>query len=220
MSIEIKKRIGLGQTIFKFELSNKFISTINNKVDDDLKLGQAIDASDSLSAKIVREYHILHHLPTLDVDGEVDDCISAVLNETPYDDKFKIKEVNVIAAWVNDQRKHEYQVVHIHSGNIQTGFSSILYLRTLEDYGKELQHPWMPCIGRTELISNGGGMFSIPSVRVTPKVGDFYIFPYDMQHMVYPFSSEGTRRSMSINFDVYFEKDENSLASTQIDSPY
>ena len=60
MSIEIKKRIGLGQTIFKFELSNKFISTINNKVDDDLKLGQAIDASDSLSAKIIREYHILH----------------------------------------------------------------------------------------------------------------------------------------------------------------
>lgn len=220
MSIEIKKRISLGQTIFKFELSNKLISAINNKVDEDLKSGLAIDASDSLSAKIVREYHVLHYLPDIDVDGELNMCINAVVDEIPYDTKFKISEINVIAAWVNDQRKHEYQVVHIHSGNIQTGFSSILFLRTLDDYGKELQHPSNPCNGRTELISNGGGMFSVPSVRLTPKVGDYYIFPYDMQHMVYPFSSEGTRRSMSINFDVHFEMDPNSLASKQIDSPY
>ena len=39
-----------------------------------------------------------------------------------------------------------------------------------------------------------------------PKVGDFYIFPYDVEHCVYPFKGEGNRRSMSINFDVNLVK--------------
>jgi hypothetical protein len=40
----------------------------------------------------------------------------------------------------------------------------------------------------------------------TPKVevGDFFIFPYDLQHVVYPFrKSKEFRRTLSANVDVF-----------------
>ena len=40
------------------------------------------------------------------------------------------------------------------------------------------------------------------TILVEPEVGDLYIFPYDIEHCVYPFKGTGMRRSMSINFDV------------------
>tara|TARA_Y100001949_G_C15923580_1_gene302407 strand:+ start:295 stop:924 length:630 start_codon:yes stop_codon:yes gene_type:complete len=204
MNKEIKEQINFGQTIFKFELSDKLISTINNKADKELE---------KLEAR-VREYHILHFFPDVDENKEIENCFSEVLGKVSYDTKFKLSEIKLVSAWINDQRKNEYHGIHIHSGDIQVGFSTIIYLRTLEDYGEELQHP----AGRDNLyngkavfISNGGGLFSYSTHMVIPKVGDFYIFPYDMRHLVYPFSSEGTRRSLSMNFDVYLEIDHGSL---------
>ena len=60
--------------------------------------------------------------------------------------------------------------------------------------------------GRTELIGSSDGMFAINSYVIQPKVGDFYVFPYDLRHVVYPFVGSGIRRTMSINFDLIFEK--------------
>jgi hypothetical protein len=34
---------------------------------------------------------------------------------------------------------------------------------------------------------------------VRPKPNDFFIFPADMYHTVYPFRSDGERRSFSMN---------------------
>ena len=59
---------------------------------------------------------------------------------------------------------------------------------------------------RTQLIGNCGGIWSNPTHVIEPKVGDFYIFPYDMQHVVYPFNGNGMRRSLVINFDILREK--------------
>ena len=50
-------------------------------------------------------------------------------------------------------------------------------------------------------------MFAINSYVIQPKVGDFYVFPYDLRHVVYPFVGSGIRRTMSINFDFIFEND-------------
>jgi hypothetical protein len=36
---------------------------------------------------------------------------------------------------------------------------------------------------------------------VKPQVGDFYIFPSDLFHCVYPFKTVGERRSFSVNFN-------------------
>ena len=42
------------------------------------------------------------------------------------------------------------------------------------------------------------------------KIGDFYVFPYDMRHCVYPFNgTKETRRTLVCNVDV----DYNPVAS-------
>ena len=40
------------------------------------------------------------------------------------------------------------------------------------------------------------------NVKITPKVGDFYLFPHYMMHNVYPFKGNGERRSMSFNVSI------------------
>ena len=45
---------------------------------------------------------------------------------------------------------------------------------------------------------------------VKPTVGDFFVFPADLIHMVYPFYSDGERRSFSMNMQIIQQKiDEN-----------
>ena len=59
-----------------------------------------------------------------------------------------------------------------------------------------------PKDGRLEFISQMGDVFGNPSVLIKPKVGDLYIFPYNLFHTVYPFKGEGIRRSLSFNVDT------------------
>ena len=35
---------------------------------------------------------------------------------------------------------------------------------------------------------------------------DFYIFPYDMRHCVYPFNGQGLRRTLAANCDVKYDE--------------
>jgi len=42
---------------------------------------------------------------------------------------------------------------------------------------------------------------------VRPQAGDFFIFPADMYHTVYPFRSDGERRSFSMN--IILSEEEN-----------
>ena len=37
------------------------------------------------------------------------------------------------------------------------------------------------------------------------KERDFYIFPYDMRHCVYPFNGPGFRRTLAANMDVQYD---------------
>ena len=57
--------------------------------------------------------------------------------------------------------------------------------------------------GKLELIDGTKRLFSRPLYRVTPKVGDFYLFPNYMMHTVYPFADTNEeRRSVSFNAKI------------------
>ena len=47
-----------------------------------------------------------------------------------------------------------------------------------------------------------GDVYGNPTALITPKVGDLYIFPYNLHHTVYPFKGQGIRRSLSFNVDT------------------
>ena len=60
--------------------------------------------------------------------------------------------------------------------------------------------------GALQIIGNVNGQFA--NVDYTPevKVRDFYIFPYDVRHCVYPFNSTNeTRRTLAANCDVNYD---------------
>ena len=44
--------------------------------------------------------------------------------------------------------------------------------------------------------------FSKHSYMAKPQIGDLYIFPSWLSHQVYPFRSEGERRSMAFNIHL------------------
>jgi len=69
-------------------------------------------------------------------------------------------------------------------------------------YGKEYSREHVPTNGFLELIS-GSGVLSFNQLRVDMKVGDFFVFPYDVMHGVYPFNGTiDTRRTLSYNCDL------------------
>ena len=192
------QRIYFGQIAFKFKVSQSLVDRINAKCEI---LDNKTNAQDYLVGKIKNEYHFIEYITECDTDNEIKNCINRVVDESPQDYSYEIEEVDMQSCWVNDMYEGEYQGVHTHSGREDLGFSSILYLK-VPDFGEEITDTGEPLNGKTELIGNCGGTWSSPTQLLTPKVGDFYIFPYDMQHLVYPFTGNGMRRSLVMNFDI------------------
>lgn len=204
--MNIHKEFTMGQTAFMFKIPEDLINDINTKMDEEIKNNEVKDASTQLSAKIKKEYQIMHWLPEVDKDKIFFKCVKEVLNKAQMYASFTAKSVVVDNAWINDQVEHEYQVIHRHSGQSIIGFASILFLK-VPDFGPEANRSDLPHNGRTMLIGNCQGQFCKKNVMIQPEVGDFYIFPYDLEHMVYPFVGDGLRRSLSINYDVFHQAD-------------
>ena len=57
--------------------------------------------------------------------------------------------------------------------------------------------------GKLELIHGTRQFLSSSVFKITPEVGDFYLFPHYMMHTVYPFkNTKDERRSISFNAKV------------------
>jgi hypothetical protein len=107
-------------------------------------------------------------------------------------------------AWINDMFAGEYNPAHFHSSkNSLVGLSSVLFLKTPDTYGEEIINPNTPSNGYLEFIGGQQHSLAISQLRLSPKVGDFFIFPYTLVHTVYPFSgTDQVRRTLSYNCDI------------------
>ena len=77
-----------------------------------------------------------------------------------------------------------------------------MMLKKPNTYGVEYSRKYVPTNGALELIS-GSGILCHNQLRVDMKVGDLFIFPYDVQHGVYPFNgTTECRRTLSYNCDL------------------
>ena len=55
-------------------------------------------------------------------------------------------------------------------------------------------------------MGNANGQFANVDYTPNVKVRDFYVFPYDVRHCVYPFNSTNqTRRTLAANCDVKYD---------------
>ena len=60
--------------------------------------------------------------------------------------------------------------------------------------------------GVLEILNNTGSsdksFFENDRIGFFPKVGNWYLFPANLRHGVYPYKSDGERRSFSINMNT------------------
>jgi len=117
-------------------------------------------------------------------------------------------QIDVVAAWYIRSFAGDYNPVHTHSN---CHLTCVGYLK-VPDLSKErkkggsnrVQKKYSPA-GNLEILSSVGvtnSVFENDRISFTPKVDNWYVFPANIRHGVYPFSCDGERRSFSINMNT------------------
>ena len=114
-------------------------------------------------------------------------------------------KMHLNSIWINEMKEHEYNPVHIHQGTLHTGLSSVMILKLPEQTGIEYSAEDKPMNGTLQILGNSSGQFCNSDYGPKLKERDFYVFPYDIRHCVYPFNGPGFRRTLSCNCDVDYD---------------
>ena len=192
-----------GPSILKTTLPRSYVNLLNVEADKilyDEKLSKEHDWSHNLAGNVKKEIAIDHNkivgLPEFFITmAKV--YYKHTINKEPADGS-KVS----FRVWVVSQYKGDFNPVHIHDANL----SGVAFLKIPpkfeEEYKAEDHHPTAGCL---EFLGSVPNHFARHSYIVKPQVGDFYLFPSWLTHQVYPFRSEGERRSLA--FNVHFTMD-------------
>ena len=202
--------IFLGQSVLKYQVPLDVYSAINDiyeKKYPDLK-----PANKQLVGKIEKEHSLFY-------DGQ-DSQKMTRHNHLPntilqwFESRFKhYLDWNQITGynmhfnsiWVNQMFEHEYNPVHVHQGTRFTGLSSVMILKLPQSFGVEYSASDTPQNGKLQILGSSSGQFAHIDYQPEIKERDFFIFPYDMRHCVYPFNGPGWRRTLACNCDVEYD---------------
>ena len=199
----------LGQSVLKYKVPLDVYKIINHIYET--KYPTLLPANKQLVGKIEKEHSLFF-------DGD-DSAKMTKHNHLPhnvlkwFEEKFihyldwnKIKEYNthLNSIWVNQMFEHEYNPVHVHQGKLFTGLSSVMILKLPESYGVEYSAAHQPQNGKLQILGSASGMFANVDYEPEIRERDFFVFPYDMRHCVYPFNGPGYRRSLAANMDVLY----------------
>ena len=202
--------IFLGQSVLRYEVPLDVYNIINSIYEK--KYSELLRANKQLVGKIEKEHSLFFN-------GE-DGPRMTRHNHLPqnvlqwFESKFvhylkwnKVKEFNLHfnSVWVNTMFEHEYNPVHVHQGTLYSGLSSVMILKLPESYGVEYSSPDQPQNGRLQILGSASGQFANIDYQPEIKERDFFIFPYDMRHTVYPFNGPGYRRTLAANMDVNYD---------------
>ena len=112
-------------------------------------------------------------------------------------------KMDINSIWVNEMKAGDYNPVHIHQGKLWTGLSSVMILKLPTDMGPDPPRPDQPMNGQLQILGSSAGQFATIDYSPKMKIGDFYVFPYDIRHVVYPMSNKkAQRRTLVCNVDV------------------
>ena len=103
------------------------------------------------------------------------------------------------APWINFQHKHEFNPIHMHCGALSAVIMIDIPIEIEESFRESQGKTNMPAAGLLEFVYGIGGWLHSGSHKVIPKTGDFFIFPANLKHGVYPFTVDVQRVSMSFN---------------------
>jgi hypothetical protein len=207
--------INLGQSIIKYQVPYDIFITINAIYESQFK--NLPSANKTLVGKIQNEHSIYyngadetkvkrHNFLPYDIVKWFEDVYKHYLNYN----KIRKYKIHLNSIWINEMKQNEYNPAHIHRGTLYTGLSSVMILKLPNTYGKEYSATETPQNGRLQILGAANGQFAKVDYQPPMDLRDFYIFPYDMRHCVYPFNgTDQTRRTLAANCDVDFNPVEN-----------
>ena len=199
MSIEINKPFG--PSIAKITIPDEIISAMNKYVEEiilDKKKSEDLDFGYNLAGNVQQEFRLDFEFMKKNNWAEfLGKSCQKWLSEGH---NISIKKFEIISSWIVRQFKNEYNPIHYHGGHI----SGVGYLKVPMDMGSTVQkEKKIHYNGKLVLIDGSKKFLCNPTYVITPKVGDFYLFPSYMMHTVYPFSDTlEERRSVSFNAKI------------------
>ena len=205
--------------IMESTVPDKFVEIVNDTADKILGSESASiewDWSHKLVGKVSKEVQIpvrnKEHRELLfsTMKGAcVDYLKDCIKNNTAYGWKKiadnavpTIDNIHMAHSWVVSQYAGEYNPWHHHSGD----FSAVIYLKLPPKMTEEIEKDWedhYPANGLIEFMFGENQGFRSDNLKFKPEVGKLLVFPSWLKHFVYPFTSEGERRSMSFNAHMY-----------------
>ena len=200
----------LGQCIMHYETPLDIFAGINSIYEQKFKMLEP--ANNQLIGKIEKEHSLFY-------DGEDESKMKKhkilphnilnwfieIFNHYLKFNNIKKYETHLTSIWINEMKAHEYNPVHIHQGDLFTGLSSVMILKLPNTYGVEYSAEQAPQNGRLQILGATNGQFAKVDYQPPMKLRDFYVFPYDMRHCVYPFNgTHETRRTLAANCDVIY----------------
>ena len=202
----------LGQSVLKYEVPLDIFHTINYIYETNFN--NLASANKQLVGKIQNEHSIFY-------DGEDESKMKrhSFLSKNVHDwfmrayhhyldwNNIKQYQTHLNSVWINEMKANEYNPVHVHQGILFTGLSSVMILKLPKNYGVEYSASDKPQNGKLQLLGSASGQFAKIDYQPNLKERDFYIFPYDMRHTVYPFNSTNeVRRTLAANCDVNYNQ--------------
>ena len=201
----------LGQSILKYQVPLDIFHSINHIYEQNYKYLHK--ANKQLVGKIEDEHSLFYNgndeskvkrhniLPT-----NITNYFIEVFKHYLNFNKIRDYKLHLNSIWVNEMKEHEYNPVHIHRGTLFTGLSSVMILKLPNTYGVEYSNDAVPQNGKLQILGASNGQFAKIDYQPPMNIRDFYVFPYDMRHGVYPFNgTKDTRRTLAGNCDVEFD---------------
>jgi len=201
----------LGQSVLKYQVPLNIFYSINQIYEQNYN--SLNKANKQLVGKIEKEHSLFyngtnqtkmknHNVLPKNVTSYFMDMFKHYLTFN----KIRDYDLHLNSIWVNEMKQHEYNPTHIHRGMLFTGLSSVMILKLPSTYGREYSASETPQNGRLQILGAANGQFAKIDYQPPMDLRDFYIFPYDMRHTVYPFNgTDEVRRTLAANCDVQFD---------------
>ena len=202
--------IFLGQSVLKYQVPLEVFVGLNELYETQKK--HLPNANKQLAGKLPDEVSLFFSGPNSEkmhqhsyVSEDVLKWFYSIFDHYLKWNKTLTYKMDINSIWVNEMKAGDYNPVHIHQGRIYTGLSSVMILKLPKDMGPEIARPDQPMNGQLQILGSVSGQFATIDYSPRVKIGDFYIFPYDMRHVVYPFTNKkANRRTLVCNCDVAY----------------
>ena len=186
-----------GPSIAKITIPSEIISGMNKYVEEvieDEKRSKELNYGNQLAGNVQQEFLLdIEFMKKINWGEFLGKACQEWINK---EHNISIKKFEIISSWIVRQFENEYNPIHYHDGHI----SGVGYLKipSFRSSSKKL----VKTDGSIDFISGNKMLLSESIHNHQPKTGDVILFPHYLMHTVYPFKSNGERRSFSFNLEI------------------